>query len=127
MGSNAKKYIGAGVGLVAVAAGGYFLYGKDGAKNRQKVKGWALKAKGEMLEGIEKLRQINQRTYNDVVERVAKRYKKFKQVDKTELQRLVSESKSFWNRITDQVPAKEERAVKVARNNRRKRVAAKKA
>lgn len=124
MGNNTKKYIGAGVGLVAVAAGGYFLYGKDGAKNRKKIKGWALKAKGEMLENIERLKDVNQKTYNEVVDRVAKRYKKFKQVDKKELQRLVRESKSFWNGITKKVPASKE--LKVARNNRRKKAAIKK-
>ncbi len=124
MGNNTKKYIGAGAGLVAVAAGGYFLYGKDGAKNRKKIKGWALKAKGEMLENIERLKSVNQKTYNEIVDRVAKRYKKFKQVDKKELQRLVKESKGFWNGITKKVPANKE--FKVARNNRRKKSVAKK-
>lgn len=123
MGINTKKYIGAGVGLVAVAAGGYFLYGKDGAKNRKKINGWALKAKGEMLEGLERLKHVNQETYNDVVDRVAKRYKKFKQVDRKELQRLVKESKSFWAGITQRVPSKAEKAAKIARNSRRKATA----
>ncbi len=121
---NTKKYIGAGASLVAVAAGGYFLYGKDGAKNRKKIKGWALKAKGEMLEGIERLKHVNQKTYNEIVDRVAKRYKKFKQVDKKELQRLVTESKSFWDGITKKVPGAKE--AKVARvNNRRKKTSKK--
>ncbi|MFH2203704.1 MAG: hypothetical protein ABIJ96_11350 [Elusimicrobiota bacterium] len=121
MGSKTKSYIGAGVSLVAVAAGGYFLYGKDGQKNRDKIKGWALKAKGEMLEHIEKLKQVNQKAYNDVVDRVAKRYKKFKQVDKKELQRLVKESKGFWNSIAKKVPETEAKIARV--NNRRKKAA----
>jgi len=121
MGNKTKSFIGASVGLAAVAAGGYFLYGKDGKKNRDKVRGWALKAKGEMLERIEKLKTVNQKTYNEVVDRVAKRYKKFKQVDKKELQRLVKESKGFWNSIAKKVPAN---AAKTARvNNRRKKAA----
>lgn len=124
MGNNTKKYIGAGASLVAVAAGGYFLYGKDGAKNRKKIKGWALKAKGEMLESIERLKQVNQKTYNEIVDRVAKRYKKFKQVDKKELQRLVKESKGFWNGITKKVLVNKD--AKVARNNRRKKTISKK-
>ena len=33
--------VGAGLAAVAAfAAAGYFLYGKDGAKNRKKVRGW---------------------------------------------------------------------------------------
>jgi hypothetical protein len=125
MGSNAKKYVGAGVGLVAIAAGGYFLYGKDGAKNRKKVQGWALKAKGDMLEGIERLKDVNQKTYNGIVDQVAKRYKQLKQVDKKELQKLVKESKSFWNKIASQVPSKEAKAKKVARVAKRRKAAAK--
>jgi len=125
MGSNAKKYVGAGVGLVALAAGGYFLYGKDGAKNRKKVQGWALKAKGDMLEGIERLKDVNQKTYNGIVDQVAKRYKQLKQVDKKELQKLVKESKSFWNKIASQVPSKEAKAKKVARVAKRRKAAAK--
>ena len=39
--------VGAGLAaLAAFAAAGYFLYGKDGAKNRKKVRGWMLKANG---------------------------------------------------------------------------------
>ena len=58
--SKTKKIVGAGVGLAAVAAGAHFLYGKDGATNRKKVRGWALKAKGEMLEKLEENFPINQ-------------------------------------------------------------------
>ena len=61
--SNAQK-LGIGVGLTtaAVAAvGAYFLYGsKDAPKNRKKVKSWALKAKGEVLEVLEKAEKIEQ-------------------------------------------------------------------
>ena len=48
--STAQK-VGIGFGLTAAAvtaAGAFFLYGsKEAAKNRKKVKGWMLKAKGE--------------------------------------------------------------------------------
>ena len=41
MGKAAK-----GIGLAALAAAGaYFLYGKNGKKNRKKISGWMLKAK----------------------------------------------------------------------------------
>lgn len=36
------KMIGAGIGLTAIAAvGTYFLYGKRGAQNREKIAGWS--------------------------------------------------------------------------------------
>ena len=61
--SNAQK-LGIGVGLTAAAvaaAGAYFLYGSKGAaKNRKVVKSWAIKAKGEVLEAIEKAEDSTQ-------------------------------------------------------------------
>jgi hypothetical protein len=51
-----KAEIGAGIaaGVAAAALGAYFLYGsKDAKKNRAKVKGWMLKARGEVLEQLE--------------------------------------------------------------------------
>lgn len=101
--TKTKKVIGAAAGVAAIAAGTYFLYGKNGEKNRAKVKGWALKAKGEMLEGIEKLREVNRETYNKVVDRVAARYKRFKEVDSKEIERMATEARGFWNGISKQV------------------------
>ena len=52
-----------GLGLAAItaaaAAGAYFLYGKDGAKNLKKIKSWSLKAKAEVLEKLEKAKDIS--------------------------------------------------------------------
>ncbi len=49
-----KVAVGVGLGmLAAMSAGAYYLYGtKEGAKKRVKIRGWALKAKGEMLERL---------------------------------------------------------------------------
>jgi hypothetical protein len=47
--------------LAALSAGAYFLYGtKEGAKKRVKIKGWMLKAKGEVLEKMEALKDVNE-------------------------------------------------------------------
>jgi hypothetical protein len=45
--TKSKVAVGAGLAAIAVAgvAGAYFLYGKDGAKNRKKVKSWAIMCK----------------------------------------------------------------------------------
>jgi hypothetical protein len=57
--SDGQK-IGIGVGVTAgmlAAVGGYFLYGaKDAKKNRKTVNSWMLRAKAEVLEGIENAR-----------------------------------------------------------------------
>ena len=95
------------VAAAAAAAGTYFLYGEKGAKNRKIVKGWILRAKGEVLERIENLKQIDEDTYNKVVDTVAKRYQAMKNVDTTELAKMVEELKSHWKSISKQIMPKE--------------------
>jgi hypothetical protein len=105
-----------GVGAVlAAAAGAYFLYGKDGAKNRKKVKGWMLKAKGEVLDKIEKAKDINEETYHQIIQSVAKRYEAIKTVDPAELAALIAELKAHWKNIKRHMePAKPKSKAKKA-------------
>jgi arsenate reductase-like glutaredoxin family protein len=97
--SNAQK-LGIGVGLTtaAVAAvGAYFLYGsKDAAKNRKKVKSWALKAKGEVLEVLEKAEKITEGEFKDLVETVAKSYAKVENLSKKEMDEFKKEMAENW-------------------------------
>ena len=37
---------------VAGLAGAYFLYGKNGAKNRKTIKAWSLRAKADVIEKL---------------------------------------------------------------------------
>ena len=91
------KAVGIGAGIAAAAAlGAYFLYGKDGAKNRKKVKGWALKAKGEILERLEQLQDVSEDAYHNIVEQVTARYKDAKNVDAKELKAIIAEAKKHW-------------------------------
>ncbi len=84
------------VGLAAVAAAGaYLFYGKN-AKKRQKIRGWIIKAKGEVLEKVEKLNDVNQETYHKVIEKVTNRYKHFKEINAQEFNELVSDLKASW-------------------------------
>lgn len=92
---------GAGIAAVAAAAaaGAYFLYGKDGAKNRKKIKSWSLKAKAEVLEKLERAKELNEDAYNQIVDAVSKKYAAVKAIDPTELDLLVKELKGHWRRI----------------------------
>ncbi len=112
---SAKKVAGMGLGLAAVAAaaaGAYFLYGEKGVKNRKRVKGWALKMKGEVLEGLEKAKEMNERTYRKVVDDVIHRYNN---IDKKELAQMAGELKGHWRNISKQIMA---RAPKRSRRKR---------
>ncbi len=101
--SNGSGKMGVGLGLgviVAGVAGAYYLYGtKDGAKNRVKIKGWALKAKAEVVEKLEKLKEVNEENYNEVLESVMKKYQAIKNIDKTEVEVLISDMRKHWKNI----------------------------
>ena len=86
--------------LAALSAGAYFLYGtKEGAKKRVKIKGWMLKAKGEVLEKMESLKDVNEETYNNVLSSVMKKYEGLKNVDQGEVAELVTDLKKHWKNI----------------------------
>ena len=98
------KIIGAGIGLAALtAAGAYFLYGKDGVKNRKKISGWTLKMKGEVLEKIESMKTIDRQTYLRMVDTVAERYSGMDTISPAELRHLTVELKNAWVHINKQL------------------------
>lgn len=83
----------------AAAAGAYFLYGKNGAKNRKKVRGWALKAKGEILENIESAKDMSKESYEKLLAEAQKRYSAMPHVDKKELKQMMNELQGHWKSI----------------------------
>jgi len=96
----------AGLTVLAAAAGAYFLYGTDaGKRQKTKIKGWALKAKGEIVEKLENLKEINQDKYEQIVDAVSARYQKLKNVDQGELLAMAKELKSHWKNIQKELTA----------------------
>jgi hypothetical protein len=86
-------------GLAAVA-GTVFLYGTDaGKKKRKAIKGWVLKAKGEVIEKLENLKDVNEENYHKIVDAVEKKYKAIKSVSPEELAEVVDELKKSWKNI----------------------------
>ena len=108
--SSIGKEIAVGVGIaaaVATVAGAYFLYGsKDASKNRKKIKAWSLKAKGEILEKLEKLSDINEEIYHKIVDEVSEKYKKIKNIDLEDVEKFAGELKSHWKKIEKEVKKK---------------------
>jgi hypothetical protein len=97
---KAKAGVAIGAGIVAAAAGAYFLYGsKDAARNRKTVKGWAVKAKGEVLEELEKLEEANVTRYNAIVDAVLQKYNVLKTIDPKEIAVLRTDMKRHWKNI----------------------------
>lgn len=106
--------MGAGIAtIVAAIAGTYFLYGsKNAPKNRKKVKAWTLKAKGEILEKIENLSEINEQIYNKVVQEVSDKYQALKNIEKNEVGEFVEELKSHWKNIAKEFSASHKKTSK---------------
>ncbi len=104
--NNNNSGIKAGMGiaaLAAAAAGAYYFYGKGGEKHRKNLKSWAVKARGEVMEKMEKLRDVSEATYSKAVEQVMDKYKRLKKVDPQELAELGAELKGHWDRIYKQI------------------------
>jgi hypothetical protein len=93
--------IGMGLGmLAALSAGAYYLYGtKEGAKKRLKIRGWMLKAKGEVMDKMESLKEVNEEKYNALVDTVMKKYHGLKTIDPKEVEAMVSDLKKHWKNI----------------------------
>ncbi len=100
--STAQK-VGLGVGLTAAAvtaAGAYFLYGsKDAVKNRKKVKSWMLKAKGEVLEALEKADKITEAEYKKIVEMASGAYGKVQNATSAEVKEFKNEMEDHWKKL----------------------------
>ena len=108
---------GLGLAIVAAAAAaGYFLYGsKKSAGNRKKIKGWTLKAKGEVLERIEKLKDVSEDEYNKIIDSVSAKYSKMKDVDEDEVKESMNDLRKYWKNIQKEIEPKKKKAKKIAK------------
>lgn len=100
--SPAQK-LGVGVGLTAAAvaaAGAYFLYGSENAEaNRKRVKSWALKAKGEVLEALEGAEHMTEEQFKAVVANVVDTYNKAHNLSKREMSDFKKEMHDNWEEL----------------------------
>ena len=95
--TKTETLIEAGLGLAALAAlGTYFLYGKKNEPNREKISGWMLKLKGEVLEKVEEVKALNEQEYYNIVDEVAGRYARLRKVGVEELNPLTMDLKGAW-------------------------------
>jgi uncharacterized membrane protein YfbV (UPF0208 family) len=99
--------------LAAAAAGVYFLYGsKDATKNRKKITSWSLKMKAEVLEKIEKLKDIDDKVYNEIVETVSAKYLALKNTDNADVEAIKKELSSHWKAIKNKITPVPKKVVK---------------
>ena len=94
--SNVGKVIATGVGVAALSAAAYLLLGPEGKKNRKKIKGWAVKMKGEMIEKFEEMKEVTEPMYHKVVDEISAKYAKTKGITEEEINETVAELKKHW-------------------------------
>ncbi len=97
------KGLGIAAAAVATVAGAYFLYGKLDKKRKTKIKSWALKAKGEVLNRLEGMKEVSQDGYEALIDKVAAKYEAVKNVDKAELRAMAADMKKHWKAIQKSV------------------------
>ena len=93
--------LGAGLAGAAVAAalGKYFLTGSRAAKTKKVLKGWVLKAKGELLEQLESAGNVGEDMYYKAIDQIANKYSKMSGVAKNEVDEMAVELKKQWKVI----------------------------
>lgn len=110
--SNFDEGVVVGVAAAAAAFAGYYLFGPKGKENRAKIKGWTLKAKGEVLERIEKLEEVSEEKYHAIVDSVMNKYKKLKHTTEEETDKLEKELKKRFKDVARDMKGKKKTATK---------------
>ncbi|MEX0930955.1 MAG: hypothetical protein WDZ68_01540 [Candidatus Paceibacterota bacterium] len=122
--NHTSQNISIGVGITAAAAaaaGAYFLYGSKNAKqNRAKVKGWTLKAKGEVLEAIEKAEHMTKKDYEQLIDRIAAGYSIVKDASKVDIADFKREMKQHWENIEKSTGTAKKKVAKKATSSKKK-------
>ncbi len=89
----------AGAGIIASIAGGYLLYGPEGKNNRKQVKSWMIKARGDMLSEIEKMKDVSKDKYEEAVVKITSKYAKLKDVGEQDIDMLKKDLMKYWKHI----------------------------
>ena len=102
--TGAKAGIGVGIAaLAAAAAGAYYFYGsKHSPQHRKQMKGWMIKARGEVVEKLENVKDLTQENYDKVVTQVMEKYKKVKNASPEEVAALTKDIQKHWKSISAQ-------------------------
>lgn len=97
---NALKLAVVGASLAGLAATAYFFFGPKGKKHRQHAKAWAIKMKGEVVEKLERAREITEPVYQEIIDTVAKEYKQGKKASQSEIEALAADLKKHWKSMS---------------------------
>ncbi|MEK7575208.1 MAG: hypothetical protein AAB511_03190 [Patescibacteria group bacterium] len=112
--SNVAKVTAIGASLAGLAATAYFFLGPKGKKNQKHAKAWAIKMKGDVVEKLEKAREVSEPVYHEIVNSVASEYVKGLKSGKNEIEALAQDLKKHWKTISASAKAVKNDVVKSA-------------
>ncbi|KKU80602.1 MAG: hypothetical protein UY07_C0039G0005 [Parcubacteria group bacterium GW2011_GWA1_47_8] len=112
---SAGTIITIGAGIAALTAAAYVMFGPEGKKNRKKITGWAVKMKGEIIEKLESAKEITEPVYHQIVNTVAAKYGKLKNINQEDLENTVEEIRKQWKHMAKAAQPKKKAAKKAAK------------
>lgn len=103
-----------GASLAGLAATAYFFFGPKGKKHQKQAKAWAIKMKGEVVEKLELAKEITEPIYHEIIDTVAKDYRKSKKASQPEIDELAADLKKHWKTMSKMAVAAKQEASKDA-------------
>lgn len=95
-----ERALSAGARIAALAAAGnYFVYGRNGGEHPERITGWSLQLKGEVLQRMAELSLLDQESYKELVDRTVRRYERLKKIRAYEARNITAELRHAWTRI----------------------------
>jgi hypothetical protein len=105
-GSGVVKMAVLGASLAGLAASAYFFFGPNGKKNQKHAKSWAIKMKGDVVEKLEKAKEVSEPVYHQIIDTVATKYAKGAKISQVEIDELAKDLKKHWKTMSAVVGAK---------------------
>ena len=111
-----------GAGVAALAAASYYFFGPNGKKNRNSLKGWMIKMKGEIIEKLEASKEVTENLYHQIVDTVAGAYVKKGKISDAEVKLFADTLKKQWKNIAGRQKSKAKKVVKKVRREVKKAI-----
>ena len=84
----------------AAAAGAYWLYGaKNASKHRKMAKSFMLKARADVMDAVERVKDIDKTAYLAIVDKVVAKYGHVAGVTADEIAQMTKDLKSAWTHM----------------------------
>ncbi len=95
-----------GIGVASIAATAYFFLGPNSKKHQKNTKAWAIKMKADVIEKLERVKEVSESGYADIIDEVSQKYIKAKKSTEEEITDLAKDLKKHWRVISGKKPLK---------------------